>query len=269
MGSRPRPEPSSRDTRHMPAAPPPPAPHEPRLVRVAALVADATRARMLCHLLSGAWASAGELARAGSVTPATASGHLAQLVDAGLVACEPRGRHRYFRLADAEVAQALEALALVAERGSHERSWASPARQRLRHARCCYGHLAGRLGVGLLDHGLAQGWFQPAREGYALTAHGARGLQAWGLDGAHWQARMGAAPATRWAYPCLDWSERRDHLAGRLATALLDHFLAEGWLRRRTGERALELTPPGRTALASLLPPQQPAGSGALPQSPR
>ena len=113
------------------------APHQPRLANIAALMADASRARMLSFLMSGEMASAGELASAASVKAATASGHLAKLLDAGLLACEVRGRHRYYRLADADVAHALKALSLVAERGTHSKIWSSPARERLRYARCC------------------------------------------------------------------------------------------------------------------------------------
>ncbi len=228
-------------------------PHEPRLARIAALVADPSRARMLAYLLSGEYASAGELARTASVGAATASAHLVKLVDAGLLACEPRGRHRYFRLADADVAHALEALAMVAERSAHEREWSAPARLRLREARCCYGHLAGRRGVALLEQMLARGWLapEPQGDGYALSDDGAAGLNALGFDAAAaLRGGVGARPA---AYPCLDWSERRDHLAGKLASALLDHFVARGWLRRTAGERALELTPPGRQALGTLV----------------
>jgi DNA-binding transcriptional ArsR family regulator len=138
----------------MPRATVPPGPtalHEPRLARVAALVAEASRARMLSVLLGGEFASASELARAATVSAPTASAHLAQLLDGGLVVCQPRGRHRYYRLADGGVAHALEALALVAERTSHTQAWAHPARARLRFARCCYGHLAGQLGVAMLE----------------------------------------------------------------------------------------------------------------------
>ncbi|CAN5383174.1 helix-turn-helix transcriptional regulator [soil metagenome] len=227
-------------------------PDEPRMVRVAAMVADATRARMLCFLLSGQYAAAGELARAAGVVPATASEHLSRLVDADLVVCEPRGRHRYYRLADGEVAHALEALALVAERGSHDRSWGSPARQRLRAARCCYGHIAGQLGVQLLDRLLGAGWLIRIDDRYRLTDAGAAGLTSWGLDGRDWQRRMAAAPQARWIYPCLDWSERRDHMAGKFAAALLTHFVTQGWLRRRTGERALDVTATGRAACSWL-----------------
>ena len=224
-------------------------PHEPRLARVAALVADPSRARMLAFLLSGEYASAGELAKTASVTPATASAHLVKLVDAGLLACEPRGRHRYFRIADADVAHALEALAMVAERSSHDRTWSAPARLRLREARCCYGHLAGRRGVALLEHLLAHGWLVEAPDGYALTDAGVVGLERLGFDA----AALRASASHRIAYPCLDWSERRDHLAGKLASGLLTHFIERGWLRRIGSERALELTPPGQQALASLL----------------
>jgi len=228
------------------------APHEPRLARIAALVADPSRARMLAFLLSGEYASAGELARTASVGAATASAHLVKLVDAGLLVCEPRGRHRYFRIADADVAHALEALAMVAERSSHDRAWSAPARLRLREARCCYGHLAGRRGVALLEQLLQRRWLVDAPEGYALTDAGVAGMAALGFDAAALQA----SASHRIAYPCLDWSERRDHLAGKLGSSLLSHFVERGWLRRIGSERALELTPPGQQALAPLLATQ-------------
>jgi len=213
-------------------------PHEPRIARVAGAMADAARSRMLAYLLSGECASAGELARAGSITPATASGHLTKLLDAGLLVCEARGRHRYFRLAGPEVAQALEALALVAERSAHDQAWEYPQRQRLREARCCYGHLAGRLGVKLYEGLRNHQGLQPAHQGFELTA-----------AGRDWLSRLEmSAPepagSRRYAYACLDWSERRDHLAGQLADALLQHCLQRGWLRRGEG-RGVELTPLG------------------------
>lgn len=225
--------------------------HEPRLARMAGMVANASRARILCYLLSGEYASAGELAKTATVSAATASGHLAKLLDAGLLACEQRGRHRYYRLADADVAHALEALAMVAERGTHTRTWSSTARARLRFARCCYGHLAGHVGIALLQGMLEQRWLEQSGEGcFSVTDSGAKALTAMGIDGTTWQRR--AATAGRGvAYGCLDWSERRDHMAGKLAGALLQHFLAQGWLRRQPGDRALELTPTGHVALGS------------------
>lgn len=231
------------------AAPHVPA-YEPRLARVAAVVADPSRSRMLAHLLSGDYATAGELARAASVSAATASGHLARMLDEQFVVAEQRGRHRYFRLASADVAHALEALALVAERGTHERAWARPERARLRRARCCYGHLAGVLGVRPFDTLLRHDCLQPGADGYRLTPAGTQ-----------WLARLGCVPAPatsqrRYAYACLDWSERRDHLAGQLADELLAHFIAQGWLRKAR-DRAVEVTPTGHVALADLLAPPQ------------
>jgi DNA-binding transcriptional ArsR family regulator len=234
-----------------PAAPPRlPAPPEPRIARVAAQIAEPTRARMLAYLLSGNWASAGELARAGSVSAATASAHLGQLLDEGFVVCEPRGRHRYYRLADDDIARALEALAMVAERSTHAQAWASPARQRLRHARSCYRHLAGGMGVALFQGMLQRGWLRAQPSGYALTEAGLAWLHDIGLDAEAWAP---AAANGRIAYACLDWSERRDHLGGRLANALLAHFLDQHWLRRRAGERALELTPAGQAVLGPVI----------------
>lgn len=223
-----------------------PTPREPRLARVAALVADPARSRMLAYLLSGEYASAGELARAASVTPATASGHLARLVEARFIACEPRGRHRYFRLAGAEVAHALEALALVAERDDHDRAWAHPERARLRFARCCYGHLAGRLGVTLFDALQAEGRLIPDADGYELSD-----------AGRHWLLGLGMAPGLptgrrRYAYRCLDWSERRDHLAGQLADEIFEHCTRSGWLRRADG-RAVQVTERGTRELLPAL----------------
>jgi DNA-binding transcriptional ArsR family regulator len=223
--------------------------HEPRLARVAAMIADPARSRMLAFLLDGQYASAGELAAAGGVQPSTASAHLDKLTRADLVVCEPRGRHRYFKLADGEVAHALQALALVAERGTHDRAWAHPERQRLREARCCYGHVAGRLGVALWQQLQHDGRLRDTEVGCELTDAGRAWLGTLGFVATPTRAGQ------RLAYGCLDWSERRDHMAGSLARQLFEHFVARGWLRRRSAERShgghrvLEITPRGRREL--------------------
>ncbi len=217
-------------------------PHEPRLARVAAIVADPARSRMLAYLLSGEYASASELAKTASVTPATASGHLGKLLDARFVVCEPRGRHRYYRLADAEVAHALEALALIAERDGHDRAWAHPERKRLRFARCCYGHLAGQLAVTVFDALQREERLTSATDGYELTEAGIQWLQGLGMNPGSPSGRR------RFAYRCLDWSERRDHLAGQLADEIYQHFTKAGWLRRAAG-RAVEVTVSGEQEL--------------------
>ena len=217
-------------------------PHEPRLARVAAIVADPARSRMLAYLLSGEYASASELAKTASVTSATASGHLGKLLDARFVVCEPRGRHRYYRLADAEVARALEALALIAERDGHDRAWAHPERKRLRFARCCYGHLAGQLAVTVFDALQREGRLTAATDGHELTEAGIQWLQGLGMNPGSPSGRR------RFAYRCLDWSERRDHLAGQLADEIYQHFTKAGWLRRAAG-RAVEVTVKGEQEL--------------------
>jgi DNA-binding transcriptional ArsR family regulator len=217
-------------------------PHEPRLARVAAIVADPARSRMLAYLLSGEYASASELAKTASVTPATASGHLGKLLDARFVVCEPRGRHRYYRLADAEVAHALEALALIAERDGHDRAWAHPERRRLRFARCCYGHLAGQLAVTVFDALQREERLKSTTDGYELTEAGIRWLQGLGMNPGSPSGRR------RFAYRCLDWSERRDHLAGQLADEIYQHFTKAGWLRR-AADRAVEVTVSGEQEL--------------------
>ena len=227
--------------------------YEPRLARLAAMIADPARSRMLSYLLDGHYASAGELAEAAGVIASTASGHLAKLEEAQLVVAERRGRHRYFKLADAEVAHALEALAIVAERGAHRKLWDSPARAPLRYARCCYGHLAGHLGVQVMQALERDDRLRTEGDALTLTDRGHAWLASLGLDAG---ALPRATARQRLAYPCLDWSERRDHLAGMLAARLLEHFIEKGWLRGEHGplrNRALTLTPKGHTELLPLL----------------
>ena len=151
------------------------------------------------------------------------------------------------------MAHALEAVALIAERRTHAAAWANPTRQRLRFARCCYGHLAGQLGVEMFSQLLSKEWLAPAGDGYLLTAEGQAGLDALGfaVDGL---VQNKSPNPMRTAYRCVDWSERRDQMAGKPPKALLAHCLQQGWLRRYDGERALEVTPLGRKHLAGLLP---------------
>ena len=217
----------------------------------AALIGDPTRARMLAALMSGRALSAGELATAAGITASTASTHIARLLDSELVVLRVQGRHRYLRLADAEVAHALEALSLVAERDAGAAKWEQGAYKPLKAARSCYSHIAGELGVALFEGLLRRQTLAAAGDGgYALTEPGRAECAALGIE---LGAAATGAGARRFAYPCLDWSERRDHLAGRFATALLDRGLAAGWLRRVADSRALQLTPTGRAALAPWL----------------
>lgn len=234
---------------------------EPRFARIAAMIGDPTRARMLAALMGGQYLAAGELAEVAGVTAQTASTHLTQLVDNELVVVRTQGRHRYFRLADADIGHALEALSLVAERAGSADRWNHGAYKPLKAARTCYSHLAGELGVALFDGLLARGTLAPRDGQFVLTDVGRHELQALGVA-------LPAGGSKRQAYACLDWSERRDHLAGSLAVSLLDHAIAHGWLRRVAGSRALTLTPDGRRALApwlSVQPARSVSANGIAP----
>lgn len=207
---------------------------------VAFLLADRARATILLALADGRVLPACDLALQAGVKAPTASAHLARLVDGGLLAVERQGRHALYRLASPRVARALEALSVLAPArpaGSFRESQHGKA---LRVARSCYDHLAGQLGVAVTAALLGRGALRARGGAYVLTSSGARALRRLGVD-------VEAARGTRRAFarPCLDWSERRHHLAGALGAAVLDRLLATGWLRRRRSTRALEVTARG------------------------
>lgn len=224
---------------------------EPRLARIAAAIADPTRARTLARLLDGRLHTAGELATHAGVGAATMSAHLKLLVDEGLARVRPQGRHRYFGLADGDVAHALEALLRVADGrdagpAADLKRWQKPEMRGLRHARSCYGHLAGELGVRWREALLAKGWVTAAPDGrYELSDAGREALAELTPEG--------FAETGRVLYDCVDWSERRDHFAGPLAVAWLEAMVDKGWLKRVADTRELRLTPPGRPALVESL----------------
>lgn len=212
----------------------------------AALVGDPARANMLSALMDGRALTATELARVAGVTPQTASGHLVRLTSAGLLSVRRQGRHRYHRLASSEVARMLEGIMAVAEgrcapATDARRLAFGPRDAALRAARTCYDHLAGRLGVALADALTARGYVELADDGGAVTDEGSARLRAFGLD-------LAAALSGRRVFcrPCLDWSERRPHIAGALGAALCRRCFGLGWLRRIDGSRAVAVTPPGR-----------------------
>lgn len=215
----------------------------PQIAGVAALMGDPARANMLTALMHGAALTASELALEAGVTKQTASAHLAKLLGAELVTAEAQGRHRYYRLADADVARVLEGLMGVASRAKALRTRPGPKEPALRHARVCYDHLAGELGVGLYDALLSQRWLA-LRDGEAtLTKRGREALSAFGLDVDEMDSS--ARPLCR---ACLDWSVRRNHLAGAVGAGLLQAFYAKGWAKRRGGTRVVEFSRAGETA---------------------
>jgi len=216
------------------------------LAETAAALGDPARLGMLSALMDGRALTAGELAAVAGVAPTTASGHLARLVAAGLLAVERQGRHRYHRLASPEVARVLEGLmALSAAREAGMPRAAprtGPRDVALREARTCYDHLAGRLAVGMAEAMVARGQIELSADGGALTEAGGRFLEDLGV-------RVAAGRGRPFCRPCLDWSERRPHLAGALGAALCRRCLDLGWMRRVPGSRAMTVTPAGRLGL--------------------
>ncbi|MGX1308577.1 DNA-binding transcriptional ArsR family regulator [Amorphus suaedae] len=215
---------------------------------IAALAGDPARASMLHALMDGRALTASELASVAGVTPQTASGHLARMTEAGLLSVEKQGRHRYFRLASAMVAQMVESLMQVASALQPPRRAVvtGPRDRALRTARTCYDHIAGQLGVALADALVAGGYAELGPDAGEVTERGFAFL-------ARVRIELGGKPGGRTSgrvlcRPCLDWSERRPHLAGKLGAALCARSLEAGWIRRGETARVLAITPTGRTA---------------------
>lgn len=227
-----------------------------QIARIASLVGEPARTAMLVALMDGRALTANELAAAGNIGAASASRHLALLVEAGLLAMERQGRHRYHRLASPEVARVLEGLAQVSQLAAQpaRRTVTGPRDAALRLARTCYDHLAGRLGVAITQHLLDHGAIAFDGEAGHVTDRAAAVLQGLGVDLGVGAAALFAGEGKRpHCRPCLDWSERRAHVAGRLGALICSHCLDSGWLVRRAGSRALEVTPHGAVALRNAL----------------
>lgn len=214
----------------------------------AALIGDPVRAAMLQALQDGRAQPAGALAWAAGVTAQAASNHLSKLVEGGLLRVEREGRHRYYRLASPEVAHAIEALSAIAAPVRSLEVPRSPKARALRDARCCYGHLAGRLGVKVADALVARGLLTPADDKlYEIPDQGRAWFGELGIDVAILASPRGVARQ------CLDWTERRHHLAGPLGVRLLATMSERGWLVLEAKGRAVRLTPEGTVALRDLL----------------
>ncbi|HXN44445.1 MAG TPA: helix-turn-helix transcriptional regulator [Xanthobacteraceae bacterium] len=218
-----------------------------RFAEVAALAGDPARAGMLHALMDGRALTASELARVAGITPQTATGHLTRMTAVGLLSVEKQGRHRYHRLASAAVAQMMESIMQVASGLAADRPklTVGPRDKALKAARTCYDHLAGRLGVALADALVAAGYAELATDAGVITGAGIEFLARLGVDIEALLARRGRRPARILCRPCLDWSERRPHLAGAVGAALCAHSLVQGWIRRVDGSRAVTITPAG------------------------
>ncbi len=219
-----------------------------KFATIASLVGDPARAGMLHALMDGRALTASELARVAGVTPQTASGHLARMVDAGLLRVRKQGRHRYHRIASPSVARMMESIMLVASdlEAAQPPLFVGPRDEALRAARTCYDHLAGRLGVGLADALAAGGHTVLSDDGGLVTEAGFALFDRVGIDIAPLLAGRHKRSARILCRPCLDWSERRPHLAGAVGAALCAHSFATGWIRRVKDSRAVTVTPIGR-----------------------
>ena len=220
---------------------------------VAALVGDPARANMLTALLSGRALTATELAQEAGVTPQTASSHLAKLESGGLIEPEKQGRHRYYRLADPDVADVLEKLAGLAARAGHMRVRTGPKEPELRRARICYDHLAGDLGVQMLDSMVSQKLVRRRKQEIVLTEDGEQFL----TRHLRISPEMLAHPRRLVCKACLDWSARRHHLAGTLGAALMKRFTELKWAARdpTPGSRVVNFSRAGEKHFAALFGP--------------
>jgi len=220
----------------------------PDISVIAALIGNPASANMLMALMAGPALTASELAHEAGISAATASGHLARLGQAGLVAIARQGRHRYFRLADRDVALALEGLMPLAARAGHLRTRTGPRDPELRRARSCYDHLAGDLAVKMFDRLVERRLLTRRDEDVSLTRAGRRLFSRRGIDVEALES--GRRDVCRC---CLDWSERRYHLAGTLGAAVFDHILARRWAVREARTRIVRFPADGERKVEAWL----------------
>ena len=217
----------------------------PDIARIAALIGDPARANILAALMDGRALTATELSIEAGVGKSTTSIHLGKLEHGGLVRPSKQGRHRYYALSDAEVAAVLEALMGIAQKTGATRVRTGPRDTDLRRARICYDHLAGEVGVALYDALISQGALQADADNAALTPTGARMLQDFGID-----VEGLTSGRRKMCRSCLDWSMRRNHLAGSVGAAIWTRVETLGWAKRDPNGRAVFFTPQGQSKLA-------------------
>ncbi|CAN2979906.1 MULTISPECIES: ArsR/SmtB family transcription factor [Pseudomonas] len=214
--------------------------------RVAGAIAEPARTKMLCSLMDGHARTSTELAVIADVSASTASAHLARLKEDGLIKLHTQGRHRYFSLTDAHVAQAIEALMVISRNA--QTGFVSTTPSRLQLARTCYDHMAGSLAVQLHDYFFDSGWLTlpDASDGtYQLSVAGEKAMTGLGIEVENVRAQR-----RRFACACLDWSMRRPHLAGALGAAVLQAVISRKWVIQDLDSRALAVTPKGRKELS-------------------
>ena len=213
----------------------------PNIAEIASLIGEPARANILTALMTGKALTATELAHEAGVTAQTASSHLRKLEDAQLVVQRKEGRHRYFSLGGEDVAQALESLMGLAAGRGHLRMRTGPRDSALRHARVCYSHLAGEMGVHMYQSMLSSGHFSVSAKGLDLSPSGTKFVSEFGLN-------LGTLPPSSapMCRECLDWSARQSHLAGRLGRAMLAQIITLGWAKRIPDSRVVQFSKSGQ-----------------------
>jgi len=214
----------------------------PDIALIGSLIGEPARANMLSALMNGIALTATELAAVAGITAQTASTHLKKLEDGGLLKQRKQGRHRYYCLADDEVASVLEILAGLAQSKGHVRVRTGPKDPALRQARICYNHLAGEMGVQMYDSLVARKFVMLDDEALSLTDEGKSFVNQLGID-----VENISKPRRVLCKPCLDWSVRRSHLAGTLGTSLLNRFFELGWAKRENGSRIIQFSNMGKS----------------------
>lgn len=224
----------------------------PDIESLARTIGDPTRIKMLTLLMEGRALTAKELAYGAGVEPATATAHLKRLLEERLVSVSAQGRHKYVRLASPDVAQLMELMMAVAPRANVRRPVPRVA-ETLRHARMCYDHLAGELGIGITEGLVQQGLLRKEEDAFAVTKKGAAWFGDLGID-----LDKTRGLRRKFASQCLDWSERRDHLGGALGAALAERLIDLGWIARKRNSRAVAVTEAGRKSLTRQFPDLMP-----------
>jgi DNA-binding transcriptional ArsR family regulator len=223
--------------------------HEPNISVVAALIGDPARANILAALMDGRALTISELAVSADIGLPTASAHVSKLEEAGLIACIRQGRNRYVRLSGADVAHTMESLMLLASRTGHKRVRTGPRDPALREARICYDHLAGARGVQMLESMLVRKHLSRSKDALKLTKAGHRFVKEIGVE-----VERVEIPGRPLCISCLDWSERRDHLAGRLGAAIFARLIDMKWARRDAESRAVVFYQRGLAAFNEAFP---------------
>src|SRR3569833_66224 len=217
---------------------------DPDMTSVAMVIGEPARAKMLWALLDGRAYTATEQALFADVSPQTGSMHLGKLVDAQFLTVERQGRYKYYRFANDDVAFAIEAIANLAKPAKHQENTGQPVIQPIKYCRTCYDHLAGKVGVALTQSLISMGAIEYSNNEFTDTVSGDRLFQGLGID-----IEVMKAKKRIMARPCLDWSERKLHLAGSLGSALLEHFLVHDWVRRTKDSRVIIITSIGKRQL--------------------